>query len=220
MQYALIAANAVSAYPYTLEQFRQDQAARSQQGLRSTSLPQTPTDAQLAEAGIYPVTIAALPDLAEGQKLDGYTVAKVGGIWTQQWVVASADLGETKTAKLAAIKDKQLAVQMAGWTHDFGAEGTHTLDLRDADDKANWILLLTKTSGMVAAGSGAAPVNIRTAENETIVVSATDARAAMLAFLAWGEVLLSAKWALDAAVIAATDTAAVAAIDINAGWPS
>ena len=210
MQYALITDGAVAFYPYTIEQFRTDNPC--------VSLPQTPTDEQLAEVGIFPVSIEPLPDLAPGEKLAGYEIAKVGQVWTQQWEIAALPLDERKAALREAVKAKQAEIRMAGWAHDFGAAGTHTLDLRDAEDKVNWTLLLTKASGMIAAGAGAAPVKIRTAANETITVTANEARDAMLAFLAWGEVLLSAKWALDTAITAA-DQAGIGNIDINVGWP-
>lgn len=132
--------------------------------------------------------------------------------------VPSLSLAERQAAAKALVKAEQTARFAAGWTHEFSV-GTHTLDLRDADDKANWTLLLIKTQGMVGAGYGAAPITIRTADDETIVVPASEANAAMAAFLAWGEALLSAKWDFDGAIDAASDAEELDAIDLEAGWP-
>jgi hypothetical protein len=138
---------------------------------------------------------------------------------TTQVDLPAPSLEEAKEAKKAAIKTEQSRRFLAGWAYDFGAAGTHTLDLRDADDKANWTLLLIKTQGMIAAGAGAATVKIRTAANATIEVSATVANEAMATFLAWGEAMLARKWALDQETEGAEDHAALTAIDITAGWP-
>lgn len=135
------------------------------------------------------------------------------------WITEAITLDDAKAAKRSQVKAKREAAFRAGWVHDFGDAGTHTLDLRHADDKTNWTLLLIKTSGMIAADLGAETVTIRTAANESIEISATDANAAMTAFLAWGEAVLAKKWALDEAIAAAEDGEALAAVDIEADWP-
>ena len=129
-------------------------------------------------------------------------------------------LDEQKARLKAEIKAQQAALFQSGWTHDFGAAGTHTLDLRSPDDKANWTLLLIKAQGMIGAGAGAMTVTLRTQANETIELTATETATAMAQFLSWGEDMLSAKWGLDEAVDAAADVEAMAAIDITAGWPA
>ena len=124
-----------------------------------------------------------------------------------------------KLSMLDAVRSAQEGHRLAGWEHDFGEAGVHRLDLRDAEDKTNWSLLLTRTDRMIAAGAGSATVKIRTAGNEQIPVPASVANAAMLAFLAWGEELLSRKWDLDDAISAAGSHAALDLIDPSAGWP-
>lgn len=160
-----------------------------------------------------------LEGLAEGSLADlGWTAEELG--YHGFGFVAVIDLVAAKVEKRADLTRRRDAVLAGGWSHDFGADGVHTLDLRNADDKANWTLLLIKTQGMIAASAGAAPITIRTAANVSIVVTATEANAAMVAFLGWGEAVLAHKWALDEQIDAAADTAALAAVDIEAGWPS
>lgn len=152
--------------------------------------------------------VAAPDDVQAGWTYDGQFTAPI------------VPLDDVKAAKKAEIKAVQTGRFAAGWTHDFGAAGVHTLDLRPGtNDKSNWTLLLIKTQGMIGAGFGAAPVSLRTAADELITITANEANAAMTAFLAWGEALLSHKWELDDAVDAAANTQAVAAIDAGAGWP-
>lgn len=128
-------------------------------------------------------------------------------------------LAEAKAALKAAVRTHQASMFDGGWAHDFGEAGVHTLDLRDADDKANWTLLLFKVTGMVGAGAGAFPVTLRTAANETISISAAETQAVMGAFLQWGESMLAAKWALDNQIDDAASHAALDAIDVTVGWP-
>lgn len=134
-----------------------------------------------------------------------------------QWILP---LPALKADKKEAVKAAQAATFLAGWSHDFGAAGVHALDVRNPDDKANWTLLLIKTQAMIAAGAGAAPVEIRTAANVTIQITATEANAAMVAFLAWGEAMLRRKWEFDALVDAVATLEDLAAIDLEAGWPA
>jgi hypothetical protein len=111
-----------------------------------------------------------------------------------------------KARKLEQVKVKQAEAFLAGWTHDFGPEvGTHTLDLRDADDKGNWTLLLIETQGMIATGEGENLVRIRTSTNEEIFIPATQAFMTMRQFLAWGKAVFARKWDLDKQITEATD---------------
>lgn len=127
---------------------------------------------------------------------------------------------EQKAAKAAAIKPQFQTVMLAGYTHNFGGSaGIRTLDMRDADDKANWTLLLIKCQGLNAAGSGSTSVTIRSQDNDTFTTTAATALTAMQAMLAWGEASLAHKWALDASVEAAANQSQLDAIDIGVGWP-
>lgn len=72
----------------------------------------------------------------------------------------------------------------------------------------------------VAMGAGAVEdASFRTADNSTITLSYADGLAALLAMAAWGKAVMGRSWALKDAVAVAEDMAALAAIDIGAGWP-
>lgn len=178
----------------------------------ATILADSWTDEERAGFGVYLVDETP----PAGHRWTG-ELALVAG--TPAAVFVALGLEELKAVRRADVKARQEALFLAGWTYDFAAAGTHTLDLRNADDKSNWTLLLIKTQGMVAAGAGAMPVEIRTASNVKIAVPAAEANAALLEFLAWGEAMLKAKWDLDDAIEAAVDEAALAVIDVGAGWP-
>lgn len=183
---------------------------------RTRTDPETFTPEEIAEAGYV-----AAPEAPAHDPLAEHPPEWDGSAWmvtAKTPAEIAADLDVAKAAKKELVKDHQAALFQAGWTHEFSV-GTHTLDLRNADDKANWHLLLSKTDKMIAAGAGAAPVKLRTAANATIEIAASEANAAMTAFLSWGEDMLSAKWAVDEEIDQAADHAALAAIDITVGWP-
>lgn len=177
----------------------------------------TPANGNLiGEAGALP---ADLQGLAEESLSDlDWTDEALG--YRGYGYVPVIDLNAAKAEKRAALTRRREVVFQAGWTYDFETAGPHGLDLRNADDKANWTLLLIKTGKMIEAGAGAAPIKIRTAANASITVPATAANAAMVAFLGWGEAVLAHKWALDEAIDDAADVGALAGIDIEAAWPS
>jgi len=178
----------------------------------------------LAALNYYEPQPTEPPAVTAEQALEEAAPVLIDGVLTQQWAIRDRtpeELDEAKAAKRAAITDRYIEHVRAGWTHDFGAAGIHTLDLRpEKDDKANWTLLLLKTDGMIKAGGGALPVKIRTAANVSIEVTAAEANAAMIAFLAWGEAGLDYKWELDDLAVATQSFADLEAIDIEAGWPS
>lgn len=210
MVYVLVVDGAVSEFPYSMDQFRKDNPR--------VSLPMYPTPEQLSEFGLFPVHVQSIPELASSEEITGAEIVNINGVWTKTWIVSERPLEASRANMLAEIKAKQEAIKASGWTHQFSV-GTHTLDLRNADDKVNWTLLLMKAGGMVSAGAGDALVNIRTAADVTISIPATEAQEAMLAFLDWGGDLMTAKWDLDTLVMAAEDNADLDSIDINEGWP-
>jgi hypothetical protein len=129
-------------------------------------------------------------------------------------------LAERKAAMTAATKAKFGQIMLDGYAHNFGGSaGWRTLDMRDADDKANWTLLLIKCQGLNAAGAGSTSVTIRSQDNETFATTASTALTAMQAMLGWGEAAFARKWALEAEIEAVSTEAELTAIDINANWP-
>jgi len=202
-------------YPFDLTRLRQMYPG--------VSFPAVPADAALLDFGIYPVTGSPRPDAAPGERVEEIAPAFIAGTWTQQWAVRAITAAEFEEARAAArdrVREQFAAVTRAGFAYDFGvAIGTRRLDMRNADDKGNWTLLLLKCQGMIAAGAGAATVQIRAQDNSTFEVSAADAATAMQAMLGWGGDIYTRKWALDDEIAGASSSDELAAIDVAAGWP-
>lgn len=93
--------------------------------------------------------------------------------------------------------------------------------MRDADDKANWLIAEKNARKAVAAGAGAMPViPMRTLENQTAMVLPTYALEVLDALEAWGVGVMARSWALKDQNDAAEDEAGLTtADDIEVGWP-
>jgi hypothetical protein len=191
---------------------------------REFPLPDNLAGLDLSAHGFAVVEPTDPPEVEPGEVAERDGIELVDGVWRWKWMVRPGNADELEQAKVekrAALKERYTERFVQGWTHDFGAAGVHTLDLRPGtDDKANWTLLLIKAQGMIAAGAAEAPVTIRTAANTSISVTATMAAEAMTAFLGWGEAMFADKWARDDAINDAETFADLAGIDIETGWPS
>lgn len=129
---------------------------------------------------------------------------------------ATAILMQTRAAakrQVNAIRDARIA---AGFSHDFGgAAGLRTLDQRSEADLVNWLGLKAIADAMPDGEL----LSIRDADNETFQATAATVSAAIAAMGVWRAQLLGRSWGLKDEIDAASDEAAVAAIDIEAGWP-
>lgn len=120
-------------------------------------------------------------------------------------------------ARVDAERDRRLAL---GYQHNFGGSaGIRTLDNRDETDAINWLGLNSMAEKLIAGGQGAAMLPIRDAGNETFTASAETVSTAMMGMAQWRAGILSHSWTLKDETAAAADEAALAAIDIGAGWP-
>ncbi len=137
-------------------------------------------------------------------------------------------LDELPGPSLDAVKDdRRAAVNVlrdqtigSGYQHNFGASaGVRTLDQRGSEDAINWLGLKGVADAMIADGQGAETIAIRDAADETFTASATVISAAMVAMGMWRSSVIAHSWTLKDAIAAAEDEAAVAAVDISAGWP-
>ncbi|OCC25315.1 hypothetical protein MB02_01180 [Croceicoccus estronivorus] len=212
--FARVAENGDIVCPYTARDVRRDFGVTARKGGTIRQMD--------GQWGVVPVTVEPEPAITPEQALEPYFEAG-NGVVLQRWTVTTRtaqELEQARALKHAALKDRYTERLLQGWTHDFGAAGTHTLDLRPGtDDKANWTLLLLKTRDMIAAGAGNGIVQIRTSANLSIDLTATDAADAMEAFLAWGDALFDHKWDRDDAIQSAATFAALYAVDIVRGWP-
>lgn len=137
----------------------------------------------------------------------------------ERYTVTAKTLDERKAEMKRQVSDLRDAKLTAGYAHDFGAEGVHHLQTRDADDKLNWLTSQAAYSAAVAQGAGAMMgATFRSADNETFTVSYADGLAALLAMAAWGKAIYGRSWELKDAIEAAATHTALDAVDINSGW--
>jgi hypothetical protein len=91
MSYLKITDGAVTQYPYSLSQFRQDNP--------DTSFPREIGDALLAEWSVYKVTAVPRPASTLTQDAVEQTPQLVNGVWTQVW--AMVDVSPEEAAQRA-----------------------------------------------------------------------------------------------------------------------
>lgn len=100
--YLLIQNGAVAAYPYSFEQLRRDNPG--------TSFPAQPTQASLAEWGVFPVVQTQIPASNPlTQTVVEDTPIQIDGVWVQVWEVRSAssqEIADRKQAIKARITDQ------------------------------------------------------------------------------------------------------------------
>lgn len=129
-------------------------------------------------------------------------------------------LAEAKAIATAAVEARRDACFTAGFTPASGPLAGKTLQVRDVEDRTNWLTSQAAYAAAVAGGNGAvADATFRTEANETITVTYAEGLTTLLAMAAWGKAIFGNSWALKDAVAAAADQAALDAIDIAAGWP-
>lgn len=94
--YLLIQNGAVAAYPYSFEQLRRDNPG--------TSFPAQPTQASLAEWGVFPVVQTTPPEPHPlNQTVVEDTPIQVDGVWVQVW--------ELRAASAQEIAERQQAIK-------------------------------------------------------------------------------------------------------------
>ena len=122
-------------------------------------------------------------------------------------------------AQLGAVYEAKLAW---GFPVDFSEDGSdpQTLQLRTAEDKANWLTLKGAADEAVAAGLGAelATLPIRCTSNAMRQVTWASVAQIMIALRAWGAAMMGRYWSLKDAIANAADED-LGSIDIEAGWP-
>lgn len=113
MLYALIQDGQVAAYPYSINEYRQANP--------NVSLPETPTNEQLNEVGIYIVLPMPKPQYDSiTQNCTEGTPANTDGQWVQVWVVTDATPDEIAAREAQAKQsNKQQAstlLSQTDWT--------------------------------------------------------------------------------------------------------
>lgn len=93
--YAFIQNGQCVAYPYTVLDYQTSHP--------NVSVPQTATNAQLEELGIYLVKPVTPPVVTVFQTLTDGTPVLQNGVWTQNWVIGSATPLQVQSNKAAMI---------------------------------------------------------------------------------------------------------------------
>ena len=172
------------------------------------------TDPQVFIAnGLYPIT-------GEPPAFDTLRQTASLAPW-DQWLI-SADQVERQyvvTDKPLAEVQQELIAQLVPATlfpWDFGGStGIQHLQVRDADDRTNWLVLQVSAQAMIAAGHEDAQVTpIRTAENSIQPITATQAAHITAAMIQWGAAQMQQLWVKkDAILNAASVDDAIAAFN-------
>lgn len=202
---------------YLAEQFPDLPVAYDEDGSVTTTErhPAIPADAVEIDA-------ASAETLAD----DGATRWTDTGPW--RWTgsalepyVAPFDLDQAKRGRAADVNARRDIAIGGGYQHNFGGTaGIRTLDQRSESDAINWLGLKSLADSLIAAGSGAQAMQIRDAADETFSASANVVSSAMVAMAEWRSAIMSHSWTLKDQISAAVDEAAIAAIDVETGWPS
>ena len=145
----------------------------------------------------------------------------LGLVWTDPPEPSAQTLEELRDQANAAVNAKREAVFAAGFPVSSGALDGQHLQLRNADDKANWLIVDKNARLAVAAGAGDVPlIPIRTLENQTITVTPNQALAVLADLEAWGQAVLARSWALKDQNDAATEAGElVGPAELETGWP-
>lgn len=145
----------------------------------------------------------------------------LGLVWTDSPEPPAPTLEELRDQANAAVNAKREAVFATGFPVSGGALDGQHLQLRNADDKANWLIVDKNARLAVAAGAGDVPlIPVRTLENQTITVTPNQALAVLADLEAWGQAVLARSWALKDQNDAATEAGElVGPAELETGWP-
>ena len=121
------------------------------------------------------------------------------------------------------VEARAAACFARGYSPAVGPLAGHTLQVRDAEDRTNWLTSQAAYQAAVMAGHGdVVNASFRTAANATITLTYAEGLSVLVEGMAtWGQAILARSWELKDAVADAPDTAALAAIaaQIDQGWP-
>jgi hypothetical protein len=173
--------------------------------------------ADLTEWGYAPYEEAAAPTPAWSERV--VEIAPVNGV--QQWAIETRPLPDLKAAKAAAVNAMREEAFVTGFPIPTGPAAGQHMQLRNADDKANWLIAERGAKKAISLGAGEAPiVPLRSTENITTLVTPNLMLGLLDGLDAWGRAVTKHSWDLKDAIEAAATVAELGAVDITAGWPS
>lgn len=140
---------------------------------------------------------------------------------TSTWIVRPLDAEEVAetdarsvNARKQAINARLAEVFAAGFAPSHPAFAGERLQVRDSEDRTNWLTSQAAYAAAVAQGAGALQeATFRTMGNQTITVSYADGYAVLLEMAAWGKAVMGNSWRLKDALEAGEP------YDLDAGWP-
>ncbi len=153
--------------------------------------------------------------------LDLWTNDELAAIGVARVAAPEPTLDDLRAAKNAEVTARRDAAFAQGFSPATGPLAGHTLQVRNETDKINWLTSSVAYSAAVSAGAGAVPgATFRTMANETVMTTFAEAAQVIVVGMAqWGQAIMDHSWALKDQIDAAADEAALAAIDVDAGWP-
>lgn len=197
-------------YPYRVAMLRRDYP--------QTSFPSQPTDALLAEFGVYPVARADRPDHDPiHQVVAEQPPALVDGVWTQQWEVRDLTAPELAVMREQLHRDRRARRTQA-------ETGGFTFGARRIDSDRDSVLRLTQAA-LVASQALAADqpfaVEWVCADDSVLPLDAAGMLAMQAAITAHGLACHNRSQALRTLIDGAPDGPALsaAANAIATGWP-
>lgn len=143
----------------------------------------------------------------------------IGDSWVKNDSGVEADVvllnvrREEICAQIEKIRDERLK----RFAYDFGEPGVLHLQLRDVEDRTNWLVLDNTAIKAVLTGQSGAMLPLRTEENVTLNRTAVQVMQILSAMAIYGSTVMTVSWALKDVVRQAADPNS---IDINQGWPS
>jgi hypothetical protein len=127
-----------------------------------------------------------------------------------------------KMKKASLVDAAASATFKRGYTPASGPLAGHTLQVRDNEDRTNWLTSQASYMAAVAAGMGNVPGAVfRTMANETVTLTFAEGAQVLVSGMAvWGKSIMGHAWGLKDAIKAVETFEELEAIDIDSGWPS
>lgn len=164
-------------------------------------------DADLPPAGTYTLT--------------GWVVADVDGVPHRQFSFVEFDLPGSQAGMLNDLGARYQALLNQGFPATIDG-ATCFLQLRDADDKVNWLTFKDACEDQIAAGGGdvVMPMTLRDGANVDHTITANAGRSLAMAMRTWGAAAMANSWRLKDLITNAATKDDLAAVDLSSGWPS
>lgn len=150
-----------------------------------------------------------------GEPVDTVEAAQV----TRARPVIAKTLDELKAEKRAGAEAAFAARFAAGYTPSTGTLAGQTLQVRNLEDRTNWLTSQASYGAAVAANMGDVEgATFRTQSNENFTLTYAEGWSVLLDMAAWGKEGYANFWALKDAISAAATVQDVLAIDVTGGW--